>query len=640
MQQFKIYLISRAVKKKWGSIMSSQKLKNKIEATHTNINTLLKGQKFTIDYFQREYRWQGKHIKLMVEDLTTTFLKSYSSEHKPPEVANYQSYYLGPVVFSINLESSKKSIIDGQQRITSITLFLIYLNHLQKNHERKVSISEHIFSEKFGEKSFNMTDEMREPCLKSLFGCGEYAVTDDDDETVQNMVERYEDIEQSFPEELTQKALPFFIDWFIENVVIVEITAYSDENAYTIFETMNDRGLNLTPTEMLKGYVLSKITDTEQRNEINELWKNEIQKLHEYGETTDQSFFQSWFRGKYAVSIRPGKAGSEDKDFEIIGSRFHNWFKDNHKYLLNLKTSDEFYNYFKNQFPFFVKWYLKILDAQTDFDSSMVHANYIAHWGIAESLQNPLLLASINFGDDNNIIQKKIDFVSRYIETFTVRRAINYRKFGQAAIKYTMFNVIKLIRSNDLISLGTNLSNEIENIPENWDKVWDFGLHGQNRKFVKHLLSRISSHLDNLVGKDTTYAAYHHPNGKQFEIEHIWANKFEEHRDEFDQETDFQKWRNSIGALILLPQGTNQSFNSDIYEDKIDCYLRENTYAQTLHHAYYSKNPNFLKSEVIKSLDLKAHPQFKKDDIEERQKLVQRICNNLWSVDYFNGKKT
>jgi len=52
----------------------NQQLKNKIEATDTSINKLLKEQKFTIDYFQREYRWQEKHIKLLVEDLTTTFL--------------------------------------------------------------------------------------------------------------------------------------------------------------------------------------------------------------------------------------------------------------------------------------------------------------------------------------------------------------------------------------------------------------------------------------------------------------------------------------------------------------------------------------------------------------------------------------
>lgn len=614
----------------------NQQLKNKIEATDTSINKLLKEQKFTIDYFQREYRWQEKHIKLLVEDLTTTFLKSYNTEHKRPEVANYQSYYLGPVVFSISPETGKKSIIDGQQRITSITLLLIYLNHLQSASAQKVSIGELIFSEKYDEKSFNMSDEIREPCLKDLFEKGEYIVKDDDDETIKNMVARYEDIDDCFPEELTQEALPFFIDWFKENVVIVEITAYSDDNAYLIFETMNDRGLNLTPTEMLKGYILSRITDKNQRDDINRIWKEEIQKLHAFDDNADQVFFQAWFRAKYAVTIRPGKADSEDRDYELIGSRFHNWFKDSHKSLFKLKTSDDFYIFFKNQFPFYVKWFIKIWNAENTLNTSMPHASYIAHWGFAESLQNALLLASIKIEDDETTIEQKVDFVSRYIETFTVRRAVNYKKFGASSIKYTMFNMIKLIRDNDTKTLGTNLSNEIERIPETWDGITDFSLHQMNGKFVKHLLSRVCSHVDKLVGKDTSYATYHHPNGKQFEIEHIWANKFEQHRDEFEQLNDFQRWRNNIGALILLPQGTNQSFSSDKYEDKIEHYLKENTYAQTLHPMYYSRNPNFLKSPEIQALEFKSHIEFKKNEITERQKLIQRICENIWSVDYFN----
>lgn len=610
-------------------------LKNKIEATDTSINKMLKDQKFTIDYFQREYRWQEKHIKLLVEDLTTTFLKSYKEGEKRSEVAKYQNYYLGPVVFSINPDTGKKSIIDGQQRITSITLFLIYLNHLQKDNTQKVSISELVFSEKYGEKSFNMSDESREQCLTSLFENGDYDVKDSDDETVQNMVDRYEDISLTFPEEINNLALPFFIDWFIEQVVIVEITAYSDENAYTIFETMNDRGLNLTNTEMLKGYVLSKITNKQQRTEINDIWKDQIQSLHEYGETTDQAFFQAWFRGKYASSIRPGKAGSENQDFELIGSRFHNWFKDNHKNLFEISNAEDFYSFFKNQFPFFVKWYIAIIKAQNTYDNTMPHLNYINHWGIAESLQEPLLLAAINFNDEKETITNKIDYVARYIETFTVRRGVNYRKFGQTAIKYTMFNIMKLIRNNSLANLGENLSKEIDQISETWDGIYRFGLHGMNRKFVKHLLSRISSYLDNLVGKDTTYVTYHHPNGKQFEIEHIWANNFEEHTDEFEQKQDFDEWRNSIGALILLPQGTNQSFNSGAYAEKLEHYIRENTYAQTLHSAYYSKNPNFLKSPIIEGLNFKSHPNFKKTDIEDRQQLVQRLCEKIWATDYF-----
>ena len=613
----------------------SQKLKNKIEATDTSINKLLKDQKFTIDYFQREYRWQEKHIKLLIEDLTSTFLKSYKRDDKRHEVANYQNYYLGPVVFSTNTENGKKSIIDGQQRITSITLFLIYLNHLQKENPNKVNIRELIFSERYGDKSFNMSDETREECLKALFEIGNYEVKDSDDETVKNMIERYEDIAQTFPDDdIDETALPFFIDWFIENVVIVEITAYSEENAYTIFETMNDRGLNLTQSEMLKGYVLSKINDKKQRTEINDLWKEEIQKLHYYGEKADESFFQAWFRGKYAISIRPGKVGSENQDFELI-SRFHNWFKENHKNLFMLNEPEDFYNFFKNQFPFYVKWYIECLNSQINYNTSLPNLNYIHHWGIAESLQEPLLLSPIVFEDDEITIKKKLNYMAHYIETFTIRRSVNNKKFGQTSIKYTMFTIIKLVRDNNLEFLGQNLSNELEQITEKWVGVLNFGLNGKNRKFVKHLLSRISSYVDSLVGKDSNYVTYHHPNGKQFEIEHIWGNKFEEHTDEFKQINEFQERRNSIGALLLLPQGTNQSFSSDKYEEKLDHYIKENTFAQTLHPIYYVNNPNFLGSKEVQEFAFQPHVQFKREDIKKRQKLVQRLCEKMWSSDIY-----
>ena len=613
------------------------KLENKIEAKDINVDDLLKGKKFYIDYFQREYRWKEKHIKLFIDDLTTTFLKSYDPNHKRALVEHYQNYYLGPVIFSVNQDDGKRSIIDGQQRITSITLLLIYLKHLQNNNEKKVSINELIFSEKYDDKSFNMTDKLREPCLKALFDKGEYEIQENDNETICNMVERYEDINQSFPEELTQEALPYFIDWFIRNVVIVEITAYSDENAYTIFETMNDRGLNLTPTEMLKGYVLSKITDADQRIEINDIWRLQIQKLHSYDETADQSFFHAWFRGKYAVNIRPGKAGAENQDFELIGVQFHNWFRDNHKKqdFFNLQDSDEFVEYFRKIFPFYVKWYLKIWDAQVKYTEKMPHLYYINHWGIAESLQEPLLLSSIKFEDSEDEIKKKLDYTARYIETFTVRRSVNYKRFGHTSIKYTMFNLMKLTRNSELTDLAAKLSNEINGINQKWDGVAEFTLHGQNKKFVKHLLSRISGYVDELVGESTDYVSYHHPKkGKPFQIEHIWGDKFEEHS-EIEQESDFQWWRNSIGALILLPKGTNQSFGSDKYEEKLEHYIRENTYVKTLCPGYYKRNPNFLKSPAIEKLKFKPHPAFKVEDIEVRLELVQRICEQLWSTEYF-----
>ncbi|MCL2138558.1 MAG: DUF262 domain-containing protein, partial [Treponema sp.] len=553
------------------------------------------------------------------------------------EVENYQNYYLGPVVFSVDSDNSgKMSIIDGQQRVTSITLLLIYLNNRQKKSDiEQVNISELIYSEKYGKKSFNMSDESREKCLQNLFEKGEYFLTDSDDETSANIVYRYTDIVNSFPEEINEMVLPYFIDWLIEKVVVVKIIAYSNENAYTIFETMNDRGLNLTPTEMLKGYILSKITDKEKRNEINDLWKKEIQKLHEFGETTDQDFFQSWFRGKFASTIRPGRAGSEDQDFELIGSRFHNWFKENHEKLFSIVSPNDIFDFFKYTFPFYVKVYILIKKSLETFNKDIPHLYYIKYWGIAESLRDPLLFSSININDTEETIFEKLDAVSRFIETFTVRRSINFKNFGHSSIKYTMFNIIKNIRNNDIIELCKNLLIEIENIPQKWDGILKFYLHGTNGGFVKHLLSRITSYIDNIIGKDINYSNYHHPKGKQFEIEHIWANKFDEHRDEFEQENEFYEWRNSIGALLLLPNGTNQSFNSDNYEDKLEHYLKENTFAQTLHQTFYVKNPNFLNSPLIKIMGFEPHEKFKKNDIIARKILVKNICENMYGLEYF-----
>jgi hypothetical protein len=83
-------------------------------------------------------------------------------------------------------------------------------------------------------------------------------------ESIANILACNADIEDLFPDELRGEALPYFVDWLVENVHLVEITAYSDGDAYAIFETMNDRGLSLSPTDMLKGYLLANIDDADK----------------------------------------------------------------------------------------------------------------------------------------------------------------------------------------------------------------------------------------------------------------------------------------------------------------------------------------------------------------------------------------
>jgi len=606
---------------------------NKIEAHDRSVEEVLDNKKYTVDYFQREYKWEEKHIEQLVFDLTSAFFNEYKPEHQRADVEKYNVYYLGP--FVVSEKEGNRSIIDGQQRLTSLTLLLIYLNNLQKEMGLSEKIETFIFSEKFGKKSFNIQVDERLECLEQLFTKGEYKIVEDDDESTLNMVHRYEDIENAFPEELKNGALPFFLDWLKYKVVLVEIIAYSDENAYTIFETMNDRGLNLTPTEMLKGFILSKFDDRKKRQKANEYWQTAIQKLHEFDKNEDQKFIQAWLRSQYADTIRPGRAGSTNEDFEKIGTRFHSWFRDNlPKVGIVNDSSEEFELLLNEKFRFFYNAYLKIITGEKIFTKELEHIYYLNRWGIASSLSFPLFLAPLSINDSVEIVMEKMNIVAAYIEIFVVRRSVNFRKFASSSIRYTMYSLVKEIRNKSVEELNFILKTKLDEMPEKMDGMLKFNLHGQNKYFIKFLLSRISGFIEINAGSSNGFEKFfHNPNGRSFEVEHIWADKFDEHKDEFIQEHEFDNYRNRIGGLVLLPRGTNQSFGAKPYSEKIEHYIKENLLVQSLCPLTYISNPNF--KNMCKRLDLpfKPHPDFKKVDIDERQNLYLEISKRIWKLN-------
>ena len=609
------------------------KLENKIEARHRNLFDVLNEQKYTVDYFQREYSWGEKHIEELVTDLTSTFLNEYNPGDKREKGENYNNYYLGP--FVVSSKDGKRSIIDGQQRLTSITLFLIYLHNLQKELGYQEKIESMIFSELRGSKSFNITVEDRIPCLVALFSDGSYSPSENDDESTRNMAERYQDIVEAFPDELKNEAFPFFIDWLKYNVIMVEILAYSDENAYTIFETMNDRGLNLTPSEMLKGFILSRFDHADKRQKANDIWKKAMIELKSFEKDEDQRFFQSWLRAQYADSIRPGKAGSKNEDFEKIGTRFHSWVRDNlSKVGLVSDDGATFEHFINNEFQFYLKAYSLILKAEKSLNPKLEHVFYIHRWGIAPTLSFPLMLAPLNVDDNDETILAKIDTVARYIETFVVRRSVNFRKFSASSIRYTMYSLVKEIRGKSLEELKLILSKKLLEMQESFAGIADFRLHGQNYRFVKFMLSRMTAWIEHQAGMSTTFATYYEPEkGKPFEVEHIWADKYARHSDEFPQEHEFNNYRNRLGDLVLLPRGTNQSYGDLTYEQKQPHYIKENMLVKSLCPLTYENNPNFnrLKSEL--NLPFKAHESFKKKDVDARQELYRTICEQIWHHD-------
>lgn len=587
------------------------------------VRELLKG-KFSIDYYQREFRWQDKQIQELIDDLSGKFLEDYHPDHPREKVSQYGHYFLGSII--ISRKDNANYIIDGQQRLTSLTLLLIYLRNLQRD-QSDPFIGDLIVSTQFGKKSFNLYVEERIPCMDALYNQLPFK-ENGQPESVQNILARYRDIEAYFPEELSGKALPYFIDWLIENVHLVEITAYSDDDAYIIFETMNDRGLSLSPTEMLKGFLLANITDISKKNDANALWKRRIQESSEIGKDVDSDCIKVWLRSQYANKIRERKKGARLEDFDLIGTEFHRWVRDQRE-KIGLHESDDFYKFIKRDFDFYSRQYTRLIEASQKPVPGLEHVLYNANQGF--SLQYLLLLAPLRPEDSQDIIQLKLCLVARFIDIMLTRRVWNFRSIIYSHMQYSTFVYMRDIRGLEVHELAEKLEKFLDAQDERIDEAERFYLNMWSRKPIHRILARITDYVEQQSDMPSRYMEYVSEIGKnRYEVEHIWANKPEQHKDEFAHPSDFEDYRNYIGGLLLLPKSFNDSYGALAYEKKLPHYYAQNLLARSLHPQCYEHNPGFMQFIETSGLPFHPHEVFKKADLDERGALYRQIAELIW----------
>lgn len=621
---------------------------NKIQAQAQSIRNLLDGKKYQIDYYQREYRWEQKQINELIDDLVSTFLSEYRPDHKRHQVEQYSHYFLGSVLMSDKADG--RYIVDGQQRLTSLTLLLIYLRNLQEKSPNSVDIDNLIFSERYGTKSFNMNVPERTPVLESLWEKSDFE-SDNESESVRNIAYRYADIQSRFPfgdmdvdgddEEdagegpgdeysaLDEHALPYFIDWLIDNVFLVEITAFSDNDAYTIFETMNDRGLSLTPTDMLKGYLLANITLDDRRKVASDEWKSLLRKLQDLNGDAESDFFKAWIRSQYAESIRDRRKGAKPKDYDLIGTEFHRWVKDEAD-TVGLHDSDDFFRFIHDDMRFYGSVYERIERASSTVTSGLERVRYNAQIGF--TLQNMLLLAPLRPHDPIELQLQKLRIVSTYVDILLNFRQWNFKAITHSGMQYSAFITMREIRKmTDPTQLALYLHDTLVQSSYNLDTENNLRLHGQNGRYIKALLARLTDHVEVSSGSATRFDEYMAERTKnRYEIEHIWANHAEQHTDDFAYAGDFEDYRNRVGGLVIVPKKFNASYGDLPYESKLPHYLEQNLLAKSLNSRAYKRNPGFNQYLQLGNPGFRAHDSFRRSDLDERQELYRELAKQIW----------
>jgi hypothetical protein len=598
-----------------------------IDGKGRTIRELLAGRKYSIDYYQREYKWQQKQVAELIDDLAAKFLESHEEGNERSAVAEYGHYFLGSIIVSD--KDGQKFIIDGQQRLTTLTLLLIFLQHRLTDSEQKGQIADLIFSQKYGKRSFNLDIPERTPCMEALYA-GETFTDADAPESVGNILARYADLEEQFPEELAGSALPYFVDWLIENVHLIEITAYSDGDAYTIFETMNDRGLSLTPADMLKGYLLANITDGERRTRASRVWKERVQALAEIGKDEDADGIKSWLRSQYAESIRERKRGAEPQDFDLIGTEFHRWVRD-HEEPLGLIASAEFARFIERDFAFYGRWYERLRLAGETLTPGLECVHFNAQHNF--TLQYPVLLAPLRVDDDEAGALRKLRVVAAWLDILIHRRIWNWRAIDYSTMQYAMFLAMRDVRGKSASELAELLRERLDAESETFAGNGRFRLHGMNGRQIHRLLARMTDFVETRSGMASRYAEYAQRGRKGYEIEHIWADHPERHADEFAHPSEFAEYRNRIGGLLLLPKSFNASYGDLPYAEKRGHYLGQNLLARSLHEQAYNHNPGFRRFNEESGLAFHPHAEFRKVDLDARQELYRSLAERIWSAE-------
>jgi hypothetical protein len=254
-------------------------------------------------------------------------------------------------------------------------------------------------------------------------------------------------------------------------------------------------------------------------------------------------------------------------------------------------------------------------------------------------LQPQLLLAPICYEDSWPVIIEKINLTARFIDILIVSRVTNYRSVDYSTIKNYVFNVTKDIRLCDIPTLKKKLQQHYDNLefkPE--ETLPDFGLNTFTKKYIKNILARVTSYIEENTGVASNYCNYMNIQTKNpFEIEHIITNHYEWFTTEYADQEDFRRWRNSIGALLLLHKSINASLNDARYDYKLSKYCSNegNIYTESLGDLAYQNNPKFKQFIADNYLDFKPYKQFGKSEISERVSLLVQLVRLVWNDAMF-----
>ena len=611
-----------------------------VSPENQNLDKLFSNTTYYIDFYQRQYKWNSIPVIRLLDDIFYKFTeehKRYCESDIPNDkiINKYAWYYLNTYVTNQDEETGKIYVVDGQQRLTTLTLILIKLFRMADSFKSELKdwLSTKIAGISGYKKTFWLNHELHTPTLKALFE-GYDEIPTNTGITAENMADNYIVISKRLDKELIDlKTFERFVFYFLYRLVIINLKV-TQTDVPMVFEVINDRGVRLKPYEILKGKLLGQI-DKEELNtfNFNELWDNAINNINKYNPDEIDNFFLYLLKAKFANTI--GESRKFDKEY--------------HRALfaetsLNLDhNSKKVKEFLLNDFKYYTSLYIQLLKYRKDFDKDF---EYVYYNSLTDRGQQFLLiLSSCKVNDPQQ--DEKIKTVSYHIDRLycllQLQRAYDSNKFNEA-----MYKISEQIREKD-VTIIPSIFNAIllDILKEKYSNnelgsILSYGYFKEtgidlDKRFKRYFFARI----EKFIATNTKMSMRHNlydlvvntgsTNG--FHIEHILAENEENHALFNNDDDTFRSERNRLGGLLLLKGKDNISSNNELYKDKLISYANTLYWNETLRQDSYKSHLDFTQWIEKTGLNFRPMDTFGPKELEERQKLLFDIIKYIWNSE-------
>lgn len=605
----------------------------KIEARTLTITEIFRDF-YVVPVFQREYVWESKNIRQLLEDI-------YYALYDGDEPVEGVEYFIGSIV-AYEDHNKLFQIIDGQQRLTTIyIIFCCIKNKIVDLGDSSASLDNLIFGITQDLKTGEDINKHRlsihynldsENFLKSLAKNKEINFRRNSkqprSQTVENLHRAVLEI-ISFLEELISygdprsrvKNLKRFATVLANRVKIIRVETSGLNSALKVFETINDRGVGLNPIDLLKNYLFVHAGEESSYGDSWDLlkrkWDELLTNLYKVKEKP-VSFLRYYLLSDYVVDLGNNLPEENIYDWLSDNPEKHKISESPIQFIKTLVDASDSYSLFlqcKNS---------DSSDNLSLYNIKKLQGRYRQHYILLiAGRELPVCL----FEELTNHIENLL-FVNT-ITRSTRRKDVNLvREFSQWANKLRYIKTEANFR--DFIKCYVQA--QYRSFASDFQSVFQTLHEGDFPQYrVRYIIAKIAQYMEYTTYSNMKPLSFYLD--KSIHIEHILPKKPQDSvLREFDEISKYDQYVTCLGNLTLLEQAINSSVSNKSFELKKQTYRESQLLITRVLSDLPSVGEDTQIDRAVRNLKIQEFHVWSSTSIKARQDFLTQIAMQVWNL--------